>query len=64
MVKSNIYFCIFYAVQVIELIMREIIWFQAREEELAVIDENDKEFLNQGNANRSMKQKLLFNKKR
>ena len=44
--------------------MREIIWFQAREEELAVIDENDKEFLNQGNANRSMKQKLLFNKKR
>ena len=36
-------------------------WFQAREEELAVIDENDKEFLNQDNANRGMKQKLLFN---
>lgn len=36
-------------------------WFQAREEELAVIDENDKEFLKQDDANRSMKQKLLFN---
>ena len=35
-------------------------WFQAREEELAVIDENDKEFLKQDDANRGMKQKLFF----